>query len=307
MPGYGGSRGGYSTRGKRHSPMRGGRGGRGGRGRGGRGRGGRGRGGRSQHEEQEYNFDRIADTLMAKISTHKFERNFYVPSDECTSMTKESVKEWTKKNAITITAGYSEYMSAEEDRSGWNKKWNDPKFDAETGEKKEHVLKGKVPNPVLEFDHCKWPEADDIAQNLSKTFERPTAIQSATWPLLLSGLNVIGVAKTGSGKTLAFLLPAIVHMRAQPKSKHPRALVVLPTRELALQVENEIKKFAKGVTHVCVYGGASAGPQLSKIDRGVQLVVATPGRLMDYISKGQINMGEVCDFGNIPEIHETDC
>merc|ERR1719361_1317686 len=112
---------------------------------------------------------------------------------------------------------------------------------------KGHALNGKIPNPVLEFDHVKWPKANDIASNLSRAFDKPTPIQSATWPLLLSGLNVIGIAKTGSGKTLAFLLPAIVHMRAQPKCKDPRVLIVLPTRELAQQVEAEIKKFAKGV------------------------------------------------------------
>ena len=231
----------------------------------------------SQLDEQEYCFKRNAAKYREMISYHKFKRNFYVPSNACTSMSKQAVREWTEQNAITIKPGYSEYMM------------NDHLS-------RKHVLNGKVPNPVLEFDHVKWPNADDIAANLSKAFEAPTPIQSATWPLLLSGLNVIGIAQTGSGKTLAFLLPAIVHMRAQPKSKHPRVLIVLPTRELAQQVEEEINKFARSVSHVCCYGGASAGPQLGKINRGVQIVVATPGRLMDYISKGQINMGEVCDL-----------
>ena len=151
----------------------------------------------------------------------------------------------------------------------------------------------KLPNPVLEFDHVRWPDADDIATNLKQCFQSPTPIQSATWPLLLSGLNVIGIAKTGSGKTLAFLLPAIVHMRAQPYCDHPKVLIVLPTRELAVQVEAEIEKFASDVRHVCVYGGAKEQAQIKQIRDGTEILVATPGRLFDFIGRRMVNLGKV--------------
>ena len=183
------------------------------------------------------------------------------------------ISQWMKQHSITIHAGY---------------------IDQNGNKSNRQQREMKLPDPVLEFDHVRWPDADDIATNLKQCFQSPTPIQSATWPLLLSGLNVIGIAKTGSGKTLAFLLPAIVHMRAQPRCKQPKVLIMLPTRELALQVENEIRKFAKGVKHVCVYGGASEADQLRKIRGGVEILVATPGRLLDFLSRKLVNLGMVC-------------
>jgi len=92
-------------------------------------------------------------------------------------------------------------------------------------------------------------------------FTTPTPIQAQTFPIVLSGHDFIGIAKTGSGKTLAFLLPAIIHINAQPtikKGDGPIALVLAPTRELAMQIEEEIEKFGKTskLRATCIYGGA---------------------------------------------------
>lgn len=98
-------------------------------------------------------------------------------------------------------------------------------------------------------------------------FTEPTAIQSQGWPMALSGKDMVGVAQTGSGKTLAFLLPAIIHIHAQPELKPgdgPIVLICAPTRELAVQIQEECVKFGKssGIRSVCVYGGTPKGPQM---------------------------------------------
>ena len=229
----------------------------------------------SNHKEAEFQFKVQKEEIQDDISLHKFERNFYNPSAECLEMSDEKVSEWKKQHHITIKLGYSQYM-------------NGGRRSAHSGGNKMNL-----PNPAFSFNDMEWPKADDILSNLQESFQTPTPIQSATWPLLLCGLNVIGIAKTGSGKTLAFLLPAIVHMRAQPKCTAPKVMVVLPTRELALQVEEEIEKFAIGVKHCCIYGGQSEKRQLDKIRRGVEIVVATPGRLFDFIGRRLINLGKV--------------
>eukprot|EP01084_Bolivina_argentea_P235484 396239_1 len=117
-------------------------------------------------------------------------------------------------------------------------------------------------------------------------FESPTPIQSSTWPMVLSGNNVIGIARTGSGKTLAFLLPAVVHILSQPRVKRgdgPIAIIIAPTRELACQIEGEVVKFASSISHCCVYGGVKKWEQRRKLLAGVSIIIATPGRLLDFL------------------------
>ncbi|MEX6686708.1 DEAD/DEAH box helicase [Danxiaibacter flavus] len=126
-------------------------------------------------------------------------------------------------------------------------------------------------------------------------FVNPTAIQEKAIPVLLSGTkDLIGLAQTGTGKTAAFSLPLLQLIDAE--QKHPQALVVCPTRELCLQIVKEIeqfKKHIKGVHVVAVYGGASIGLQIRDLKRGVQIVVATPGRLIDLIERKAINLEEI--------------
>ncbi|MCK6254574.1 DEAD/DEAH box helicase [Pseudomonas fragi] len=119
-------------------------------------------------------------------------------------------------------------------------------------------------------------------------YEEPSAIQQQSIPIIMAGHDMIGQAQTGTGKTAAFALP-ILH-RIDPAKREPQALILAPTRELALQVATAFETYAKqmpGVTVVAVYGGAPMGPQLKAIRNGAQIVVATPGRLCDHLRRDE--------------------
>ena len=126
-------------------------------------------------------------------------------------------------------------------------------------------------------------------------YVNPTAIQEQAIPVLLSGTtDFIGLAQTGTGKTAAFGLP-LLHI-IDAAAKYPQALVVCPTRELCMQIVKEIelfKKYINGVSVVAVYGGASIGLQIRDLKRGVQIIVATPGRLIDLIERKAINLEQI--------------
>ncbi len=126
-------------------------------------------------------------------------------------------------------------------------------------------------------------------------FTNPTPIQEKAIPVLLSGTkDFIGLAQTGTGKTAAFGLPLLQLL--DTSKKYPQALVVCPTRELCLQIVTELERFkknVKGMNVVAVYGGTSIGMQIRDIKRGVQMVVATPGRLIDLIERKAIDLGEI--------------
>eukprot|EP00960_Hanusia_phi_P048966 759280-Hanusia_phi.AAC.1 len=118
------------------------------------------------------------------------------------------------------------------------------------------------------------------------------------WPVALSGRDCINIAETGSGKTLAFLLPAIVHINAQPYLKPgdgPIVLILAPTRELALQIHEVGVKYghSSNIKLTCVYGGAPKGAQASELRRGVEIVIATPGRLIDFLESRTTNLRRV--------------
>src|ERR687890_314104 len=123
-------------------------------------------------------------------------------------------------------------------------------------------------------------------------YEDPFPIQQEAIPLMLKGIDVIGQAHTGTGKTAAFALPILTKI----KRRGPiQALILVPTRELAVQVTAEINKFAKytGIRTVSIYGGQSIGIQYDQLRRGVQILVATPGRLIDHIKQGSIDLENV--------------
>jgi ATP-dependent RNA helicase DeaD len=126
-------------------------------------------------------------------------------------------------------------------------------------------------------------------------FTQPTPIQEKAIPVLLSGTkDLVGLAQTGTGKTAAFGLP-LLHL-INEKDKFPQALVVCPTRELCLQIVNEVelfKKFMPGMHVIAVYGGSSIGMQIRDLKRGVQIVVATPGRLIDLIERKAIDLQQI--------------
>ncbi|MEL4317616.1 DEAD/DEAH box helicase [Leifsonia sp. YIM 134122] len=125
-------------------------------------------------------------------------------------------------------------------------------------------------------------------------YETPSAIQAATIPPLLAGRDVLGTAQTGTGKTAAFALPILSNLDVSQKSV--QALVLAPTRELALQVCEAFEKYAshvRGVHVLPVYGGQGYGVQLSALRRGVHIVVGTPGRIMDHLEKGTLDLTEL--------------
>ncbi|KAK6920643.1 DEAD/DEAH box helicase domain [Dillenia turbinata] len=154
-----------------------------------------------------------------------------------------------------------------------------------------------VPKPIRMFHEANFPGyCLEVISRLG--FVEPTPIQSQGWPMALKGRDVIGIAETGSGKTLAYLLPALVHVSAQPRlvqGEGPIVLVLAPTRELAVQIQEEALKFgsAANIRSTCIYGGAPKGPQIRDLRRGVEIIIATPGRLIDMLEAQHTNLKRV--------------
>lgn len=147
------------------------------------------------------------------------------------------------------------------------------------------------------FDESPFPEYV-LAEIKGAGFKEPTSIQAQGWPMALSGRDMVGIAATGSGKTLAYLLPAIVHILAQPELSRgdgPICLVLAPTRELAVQIQAECQRFgaSQKVKSVCLYGGSAKGGQASALRSGVEIAIATPGRLIDFLESGTTNLRRV--------------
>ena len=134
---------------------------------------------------------------------------------------------------------------------------------------------------------------DEIMQAIAELgYSTPTPIQAAMIPIMLTGADVIGQAQTGTGKTAAFALPILQHFQRQ---KNPQALVLAPTRELALQVANSLNEYGKHlhVRVLAVYGGQPYGPQIGSLKRGVDVVVGTPGRLNDLLERKVLVLSDV--------------
>jgi len=125
-------------------------------------------------------------------------------------------------------------------------------------------------------------------------YETPSPIQASTIPHLLENRDVLGTAQTGTGKTAAFALPIL--SRIDIKQAAPQALVLAPTRELAIQVAEAFQRYATHIPkfHVLpIYGGQSYGPQLQALRRGVHVVVGTPGRVIDHLEKGSLDLSQL--------------
>ncbi|KAL3943298.1 MAG: hypothetical protein SGBAC_002626 [Bacillariaceae sp.] len=158
----------------------------------------------------------------------------------------------------------------------------------------------KIPNPYIEFKDA--PFSNSIQTSLTRAgFARPSNIQAQAWPLALQGNDLISIAKTGSGKTCGFLMPVFHHhdkngpgfqRGVRPK---PILLVLAPTRELSVQIMEEAQKFGRpiGVRSVCCYGGASKYPQIAALERGVECIIATPGRLNDLLEMRKADLSSI--------------
>ncbi|KAK9103094.1 hypothetical protein Sjap_020348 [Stephania japonica] len=193
----------------------------------------------------------------SKIEYPPFRKNFYIEVKEMSRMTSEEVLAHRKQLELKIHG---------KDVPKPIKTW------IQTG------LTSKILDTIRKFG-----------------YEKPMAIQAQALPIIMSGRDCIGIAKTGSGKTLAFVLPMLRHIKDQPPvvaGDGPIALIMAPTRELVQQIHSDIKKFTKaiGVNSVPIYGGSGVAQQISELKRGAEVVVCTPGRMIDILctSSGKI-------------------
>ncbi|KAH7867494.1 hypothetical protein Vadar_034242 [Vaccinium darrowii] len=221
------------------------------------GRGG-GRGGR--HGGSRGDLDNIALPKQHFGNIVPFEKNFYIENPSVRAMSEQDVMLYRARREITVE-GHD------------------------------------VPKPICRFEEANFPGycLETIAR---LGFMEPTPIQAQGWPMALKGRDLIGIAETGSGKTLAYLLPALVHVSAQPplgQGEGPIVLVLAPTRELAVQIQEESLKFTSrtNMRSTCIYGGAPKGPQIRDLQRGVEIVIATPGRLIDMLEAQHTNLKRV--------------
>jgi len=194
-----------------------------------------------------------------RIDLKPFEKNFYNATSASRNMDPRMVEQFRNENEITIV------------KSG-----------------------NVVPNPIMRFEDGGFP--DYVMNEVHKAgFAAPTPIQSQGFALALTGQDMVGIAQTGSGKTLGYLLPGIIHCNNQPyleRGDGPIVLCLAPTRELAQQIQEVADQFGKSsrLKNTCVFGGAPKGPQLRDIENGAEIVIATPGRLIDFLEVGKINL-----------------
>ncbi|KAA0720511.1 putative ATP-dependent RNA helicase DDX46 [Triplophysa tibetana] len=199
-----------------------------------------------------------------KIEYESFRKNFYVEVPEQAKMTPEEVNEYRL-------------------------------------ELEGILVKGKgCPKPIKTWVQCGI--SMKVLNALKKhNYEKPTPIQAQAIPAIMSGRDVIGIAKTGSGKTIAFLLPMFRHIldqRPVGEAEGPITVIMTPTRELALQITKECKKFSKslGLRVVCVYGGTGISEQIAELKRGAEIIVCTPGRMIDMLGA---NSGRVTNLRRV--------
>jgi len=181
------------------------------------------------------------------------------------------------------------------ERSGFEGDQNElEQWKAENEVEIDSKLLGAVPLPFTEFIELSEMISDNIFRLVQKSgYEKPTPIQSIGIPIGLKGMNIVGISRTGSGKTLSFLIPAIDHIMAKRQTESskfensPTAIVVLPTRELCQQVQQVASSYLRplGLNSVALYGGTSKNSQRRELQDGVDMVVATPGRLLDMMGR----------------------
>ncbi|KAK6864970.1 pre-mRNA-processing ATP-dependent RNA helicase PRP5 [Apiospora arundinis] len=225
--------------------------------------------------DDEYDFDRkddAPDAFLATVARARKKKD--IPSIDYTKLNLDPIR----KNFWVEPAELSEMTEAE---------LVDLRLELD-GIK----VSGKdVPKPVQKWSQCALSRKTlDIVHELG--FDKPTPIQMQAFPAIMSGRDVIGMAKTGSGKTLAFLLPMFRHIKDQAPLKEndgPIGLIMTPTRELATQIHRDCKPFLKSMNlrAVCAYGGAPIKDHIAELKRGAEIVVCTPGRMIDLLAANQ--------------------
>ena len=155
-----------------------------------------------------------------------------------------------------------------------------------------------IMKPIETFEEAFHHFPGILATINKQGFQFPSPIQCQAWPYLLAGQDMIGVAQTGTGKTLAFLLPCLVHIDNQklPRGKRggPNVLILAPTRELAVQIGMEVSKYEyKKIKSALVYGGMEKKEQIRALKKGVEIIIATPGRFNDFVNSGVISLDSI--------------
>ncbi|XP_035793304.1 ATP-dependent RNA helicase dbp2-like [Anopheles albimanus] len=221
------------------------------------GAGGYGGGNGSSFDRQSQNGKNLRNIKWEPEDLTPFEKNFYQPSATLVGLSESEIEGYLNKHQIT--------------------------------------LKGReVPRPSMDFEDGGLPGY--IMEELKRQgFSKPTAIQAQGMPIALSGRDMVGIAQTGSGKTLAYVVPSLVHIQHQASIRRgdgPIALILAPTRELAQQIQQVATDFGSRVSanNTCVFGGAPKGPQIRDLERGAEIVIATPGRLIDFLERGITNL-----------------
>ncbi|KRX01164.1 P-loop containing nucleoside triphosphate hydrolase [Pseudocohnilembus persalinus] len=206
---------------------------------------------------KKQNFQMLDNIDFSKMQQEPFEKNFYQEHEDIKSMTEEQVKKIRNDHSVKVTGK-------------------------------------QVPKPVISFGYFNFDESM-LNQIAKQGFQQPTAIQSQALPCILSGRDVVGVAKTGSGKTLAYIWPMIIHLldqRIVDRNEGPVGVVLCPTRELSQQVYMETKRYARlfNVDVTALLGGENKKDQWKNLKAGTDIIVATPGRLMEMIQKKATNL-----------------
>ncbi|XP_035903044.1 probable ATP-dependent RNA helicase DDX43 [Anopheles stephensi] len=270
-----------------------------------RGSGGGGGGGSRGRDNDFYNSGQRSTNKLG-TSHHSFNSDAYAPSDEIidwASVNKaadDAAKERWAKCPPLVKAFYNEQIEVAQMspaevaafREANNNIVVERTFKDKAGEHRP------IPNPVCEF-HQAFGDFPELMEELRKqNFTKPSPIQAQAWPILLQGEDLIGIAQTGTGKTLAFLLPAFIHIEGQPVPRGsrggPNVLVLAPTRELALQIEKEVAKYQfRGIKAVCLYGGGDRRAQINVVRGGVEILIATPGRLNDLVQEGVVDVSSI--------------
>ena len=133
-------------------------------------------------------------------------------------------------------------------------------------------------------------------------YEKPSPVQAGVIPLVMEEFDVIGQARTGTGKTAAFAIPILEQLDMNVRKPKPQALILAPTRELAVQVENELRRLAPDdVRSVCLYGGKPIRGQINRLNEGCHVVVGTPGRVIDHLNRGTLNIDQLLSLIHISE------
>jgi ATP-dependent RNA helicase DDX46/PRP5 len=227
--------------------------------------------GKEEAAEPDGNGKSLPVVDHSKIDYEPLEKTFYIESPEIKAMSEDEVAAF-RLNELENTVV--------------------------RGDKRKDAA--PCPRPVKKFAQCGL-SAKLFGRLAELQFETPTPIQAQAMPAIMSGRDVIGIAATGSGKTLAFLLPMFRHLLAQRPlafGEGPIGLVLCPTRELCLQTADEAKKFKKalGIRTVPIYGGGPLVTQIAQLKRGAEIVVATPGRMIDVLC---LNGGRVTNLTRV--------